>query len=108
MKEPEPEMSPAVKSLFDSRTKAFFDSDITLLSVLPSIAKTLHKYELFDYFENWHVSSTFQTCTRWKKIVRDKIFNFGRHAWDSFCKSHPDMSVTHSCLEKVPPFCFWS
>ena len=63
----EPKMSPAVKSLFDSRTKSFFDSDITSLGVLPSIAEALHKYELFDYFENWHDSSTFSTYTRWKK-----------------------------------------
>ena len=106
----EPKMSPAVKSLFDSRTKSFFNSDIPSLGVLPSIAEVLHKYELFDYFENWHDSSTFPTYTRRKKIVWDiyKIFNFERHAWDSFCESHPDMRVAHSCLDNVPPFCFWS
>ena len=104
----EPKMSPAVKSLFDSRTKSFFDSDITSLGVLPSIAEALHKYELFDYFENWHDNSTFPAYTRWKKIVRDKIFVFERHAWDSFCESHPNMRIAHSCLENVPPFCFWS
>ena len=43
-----------------------------------------------------------------KKIVRDKIFDFERHAWDSFCESHPDLRVAHSCLENVPLFCFWS
>ena len=83
-------MSPAVKSLFDSRTKSFFNSDIPSLGVLPSIAELLHRYELFDYFENWHDSSTFRTYTRWKKIVGDKIFDFERHAWDSFRESHPD------------------
>ena len=55
----EPKMSPAVKNLFDSRTKSFFDSDITSLDVFPSIAEALHKYELFHYFENWRNSSTF-------------------------------------------------
>ena len=55
----EPKMSPAVKSLFDSRTKSFFDPDITSLSVLPSIVEALHKYELFQYLKNWHKSSTF-------------------------------------------------
>ena len=40
--------------------------------------------------------------------MRDKIFDFERHAWDSFCESHPDMRVAHSCLENVPSFCFWS
>ena len=40
--------------------------------------------------------------------MRDKIFDFERHAWDSFCESHPHMRVTHSCLENPPPFCFWS
>ena len=33
----EPKMSPAVKSLFDSRTKSFFDSNITSLGMLPSV-----------------------------------------------------------------------
>ena len=105
----EPKMSPAVKSLFDSRTKSFFDSrkksffdsDITSLSVLPSIAEALHKYDLFHYFENWHNSSTFPIYSSWKKIVRDKIFDFERRAWDSFCESHPNMRVVQSCLENV-------
>ena len=38
------------------------------------------------------------------KIVRDKIFDFERHASDSFCESQPDMRVAHSCLENVPLF----
>ena len=59
----EPKLSNAVKSLFDSRTKSFFDSDITSLGILPSIAEALHKYELFDYFEIWNASSTFPTYT---------------------------------------------
>ena len=40
----EPKMSPAVKSLFDSRTKSLFNSDITSLGVLPSIA--LQRYHI--------------------------------------------------------------
>ena len=56
-----PKMPLAVISLFDSRTKSFFDSYFTSLGVLPSIAKALHKYELFGYFENSHDSSTFST-----------------------------------------------
>ena len=64
----EPKMSPAVKSLFDSRTKSFFDSDITSLGVLPSIAEELHEYELFHFFENWHNSSTFPIYSSWKNL----------------------------------------
>ena len=64
----EPKMSPAMKSLFDSRTKSFFDPDITSLGVLPSIAEALHKYELFHCFENWHNSSTFPIYSSWKKL----------------------------------------
>ena len=76
----EPKMSPAVTSLFDSRTKSFFDSNITSLGVLPSIAEALHKYELFDYFENCRDSSTFPTYTRWKKLcgIRSSILR-GMH-----------------------------
>ena len=40
--------------------------------------------------------------------MRDKIFDFGRHAWDSFCESDPDVRVAQSCLENVSPFRFWS
>ena len=43
-----------------------------------------------------------------EKIVLDQIFDFERHAWDSFGESRLDMRVAHSCLENVPPFCFWS
>ena len=56
---------PAVKSLFDSRTKSFFDSS---LGVLLSIVDALHKYELFHYFENWQNSSTFPIYSFWKKL----------------------------------------
>ena len=68
-----PKMFPVVKSLFDSRTKSFFDSDITSLGVLPSIAEALHKYELFDHFENWYSSSTFPTNIRWKQLCRKRF-----------------------------------
>ena len=101
-------MSHAVKSLFDSITKSFFDSDITSLGVLPSIAETLHKYELFHYFKNWHNSLTFPIYSFWKKIVRDKICDFVGRAWDSFCESHPNMRVVQSCLVNLSPFRFWS
>ena len=84
----EPNMSRAVKSLFNSRTKSFFYSNITSLRVLPSIAEALHKYEQFHFFENWHNSSTFPIYSSWEKIVQDKIFNFERRAWDSVCESH--------------------
>ena len=40
--------------------------------------------------------------------MRDIIFDSERDAWDSFCESHPDMRVAHSCLENVPPFRLWS
>ena len=87
-------MSPAVKSLLDSRTKRFFDSDITSLGVLPcSIAEALHKYELFHYFRNWYNSSTFLIHSSWKKIVWDKICDSERHAWGSFCESHSNQVI---------------
>ena len=43
-----------------------------------------------------------------KKIVRDKICDSERRAWNSFCESHPDMRVVQSCLENVSAFRFWS
>ena len=41
----------------------------------------------------------FQLTLDGKKNYEDKIFNFERHAWDSFCESHPDMRVAHSFLK---------
>ena len=40
----EPKMTSFIKNLFDSRTKSFFDSDISSLGILPSIAE---KFDLF-------------------------------------------------------------
>ena len=40
----EPKMTPLIKNLFDSRTKSFFDSNISSLGVLPSIAGSLEKF----------------------------------------------------------------
>ena len=74
----EPKMSPAVKSLFDSRTKSFFNSDITSQGVLPSIAEVLQKYVLFDYLENWHDSSTFPIYTKKLCRIRSSILR-GMH-----------------------------
>ena len=70
----EPKMSPAVKSLFDSRTKCFFDSDIRSLCVFPSIAEALHKYQLFHYFENLHNSLTVQIYSSWKKLCGQDLW----------------------------------
>ena len=54
------------------------------------------------------INSTFSIYSSWEKIVLDKIFDFDRRAWDSFCESHPNMRVVQSCLENVSPFRFWS
>ena len=40
--------------------------------------------------------------------MRDKIFDFERFAWDSFCQSYPNARVVQSCLESVSHFRFWS
>ena len=56
-------MTPLIKDLFDSRTKSFFDSDISSLGVLPSIAESLEKFDLFYYFETWYNNSIFPTYT---------------------------------------------
>ena len=43
-----------------------------------------------------------------EKNVSDKIFDSERRGWDSFCEVHPDMNITHSCLECVSSFGCWS
>ena len=42
----EHKMTPLTKDLFDRSTKSFFDSDISLLGVLSSIAELLEKFDL--------------------------------------------------------------
>ena len=66
----EPEMTPL------SRTKIFFDSDISTPGVLPSIAELLKKFDLFYYLETWYNSSIFPTYPNWKNFVRDNILHF--------------------------------
>ena len=65
----EHKMTPLIKNLFDSGTKTFFDSDISSLGVLPSIAESLEKFDLFYYFETWYNNSIFPTYPNWKDIV---------------------------------------
>ena len=102
----EHKMTPPIKYLFDSRTKSFFDSDISSLSVLPSIAESLEKFYLFYYFE-----TIFPTYPNKKNIVRDSIIRFEKSAWQSYCDTHPEMQIASSCLANaanVTPFHFWS
>ena len=72
----EPKMTSLIKNLFNSRTKSFFDSDISSLGVLPSIAESLKKFDLFHYFETWYNNSIFPTYPNWKNIVRANILHF--------------------------------
>ena len=76
----EPKMTPLLKNLLDSRTKSFFNSDISSLGVLPSIAELLEKFDLFYYFETWYKNSIFPTYPNWKNIVRDSIIRFENSA----------------------------
>ena len=104
----EPKMTPLIKNLFDSRTKSFFDSDISSLGVLPSIAESPEKFDLFYYFETWYNHSIFPTYPNWKNIVRDSIIHFEKSAWHSYCDTHPEMQIASFCLANVTPFHFWS
>ena len=47
----EPKMTSLIKNLFDSGTKCFFESDLSSLGALPSIAESLKKFDLFYYSE---------------------------------------------------------
>ena len=64
----ESKMTTLIKNLFDSIAKSFFDSDISSSGVLPSIAETLKKFDLFYYFETWcnkSISLHIQTGKIW-------------------------------------------
>ena len=93
-----PKMSPLIK----------FDSDISSLGVLPSIAESLKKFDLFYYFETWYNSSIFPSYPNWKNIVRDNILHFEKSAWHSYYDTHSEMQIASSCLANVIPFYFWS
>ena len=101
-------MTPLVKNLFDSRTKSFFNSDISASGALPSIAESLEKFDLFYYFETWYNNSISPTYPNWKNIVRDSIIHFEKPAWHSYCDTHPEMEIASSCLANVTFFHFWS
>ena len=60
----EHKMTPLIKDLFNSRTKSFFDSDISSSGFLPSIDESLEKFDLFYYFETWYNNSIFPTYTK--------------------------------------------
>ena len=49
--------APVVRSLFESRTQSYFDTNIASKGVLPSICEILHKYDLFSHFESWFSDS---------------------------------------------------
>ena len=77
------------------------------LVVLPSIAESLAKFDLFYYFETWSNNSIFPTYPNWKNIVRDSIILFEKSAWHSYCDTHPEVQIASSCLANVIPFHFW-
>ena len=58
----EPKMTSLIRNLSDSRTKIFFNSDISSLGALPSIAESLKKFDFYYYyFETWYNNSIFST-----------------------------------------------
>ena len=70
-----------------------------------SLTQILHHWVFCPALQMHHTNMSYFIAS---KIVRDKIFDFERRAWDSFCESHPNMRVVQSCLENVSPFRFWS
>ena len=101
-------MAPVVRSLFESRTECYFDTNIASKGVLPSICETLHKYDLFGYFESCFSNSTFPTYLTWKTIVMRKIHEFEEKAWNDFVCGHPNLQIAQACLENVSRHKFWS
>ena len=100
--------APVVRSLFESRTQSYFDTNIASKGVLPSICEILHKYDLFSYFESWFSDSTFPTYLTWKTIVMRKTNELEEKAWNDFVYGHPNMQIAQACLENVSPQKFWS
>ena len=100
--------APIVRSLFESRTQSYFDTNIASKGVLPSICEILHKYDLFSYFESWFSDSTFPTYLTWKTIVMRKINELEEKAWNDFVYGYPNMQIALAYLENVSPQKFLS
>ena len=98
-------MAPAVRSLFSSRLDSFFDANIPSRGVLATICDSLHKYNLFHYFELWF-REYFPTYSNWKRIVETKILEKEADNWFRFRSDHPSMRVAQTCLENSSPYQF--
>ena len=103
----EPKMTPFINNLFDSRTKSFFDSDISSLGVPPSTAESLKKFDLFITLKHG-ITTPFSQHTQTGKILQENILHFEKSARHSYCDTHPEMQIASSCLANVTPFHFWS
>ena len=93
-------VSTAVKSFFLTAEKSFFTQ--TLHHWVYGLALQRHCINMKIGIRAPHFLFTLDG-----KIVQDKIFYFERRGLHSFCESHPNTSVTHSCLENVSHFHFW-
>ena len=101
-------LTPVICKLFKIRANSYFDTNIVLLGVLPSICEALHKYDLFSHFHSWYHDSSLQTYASWKTAVKHKIWEFGENSWNSFILDHPNLSLAQACLATVSPHMFWS
>ena len=90
-------MTPALRSLFELRSKSLFYANIISLGILPSICEALHKFGLFHYFDKWFQNLIFPTYTSWKLIVKRKIKDNEENAWLSFVSDHPNFQMARSC-----------
>ena len=104
----EPNMAPAVKTIFISRAKCLFDNNVDSLGVIPSIHGALCKYGLIEYLNTWFHNSTFPSYNSWKVIVKNKIIEAEFSSWSKFCSDHPLMYLANACLNNVSPNQFWA
>ena len=53
--------NPALRSLFELRSKSLFNANIIYLGILPSICESSHKFDLFHYFDKRFQNSILPT-----------------------------------------------
>ena len=104
----EPNMAPAVRSLFSSRLDSFFDPNITSRGVLAKPLFVIPCTSTTYYLELWFRESIFPTHSNWKTIVKTKLLEKEADDWFRFCSDHPSMRVAQTCLENIFPCQFWS
>ena len=106
----EPKMFPAVKACSTAERKASLTQISHQWVFCPGLQRHCTNMRYFIASKIGITARHSRFILPGKKLcgLRSVILRHLEHAWDSFCKSHPNMRVVQSCLENLSSFRFWS